>query len=123
MEAKPLITGVWWIGYISENGVEHVPQFLAALKRDQPSEYKKIVARLQHTSEHGPPKNEQQYRVIKSTRDQLAEFKGGQARIYCFFDGQKRIILTNGSLKKGNDPDKNDLARAARLTAAYGSRQ
>lgn len=123
METRPLLVGVWWIGYIVEGSVEYVPRYLDELKRDHPADYKKIFARLTYASQYGPPQNKEQFRAIICVRGQLAEFKGGQARIFCFFDGAKRIVLTNGSFKQGKAPDKHDLERAVRLRDAYANRQ
>jgi phage-related protein len=76
------------------------------------SDSKKVVALLKRAAEHGPPVNEEKFKLL---RDRIFEFKSHQVRILCAFDKGQIIILTHGFIKqKGNTPE-TEIERARRL--------
>jgi hypothetical protein len=55
-----------------------------------------------------------------SREDDIWEFIKGQLRVYCFRDGDdKLVILSHGILKKTQQAKKQDVERAARLRERY----
>jgi hypothetical protein len=118
VDARRFLTDVWTIDILADGEREFVREFLEELERNQPPEYRRVVALLLAVASNGPPRNIQKYRAISGVSGQLAELKGHQARIMCFFDGPRRIVLTHGFLKKrAREPD--EIQRAVRLRDAY----
>src|SRR5262245_17072890 len=118
MDARLFRQAVWTIDILVDSEHEFVREFLGALERNQPQEFRRIIALLLAVAANGPPHNIQKYRAITGVPGQLAELKGHQARLMCFFDGPRRIVLTHGFLKKRNrEPD--EIRRALQLRDAY----
>lgn len=73
---------------------------------------KKVFALLKRTAEHGPPVNEEKFKIL---RDRIFEFKAHQVRILCTFDKGQIIILTHGFIKQRGKTPKTEIERAIRL--------
>lgn len=88
-------------------------EFLADLSA---TEQNKLVPLLHRTAEHGLPSNEQKFKHIG---DGIYEFKGFQARLFCFFDKGRLIILTHGCIKKRDRLDPGDIKKACDRKVIY----
>lgn len=94
--------------------------FLDDLRRDLSAEFARMLALLEHTAEHGPPRNEQKCRFIREY--QLFEFKGhGGCRVMAFWDENRLIVCTHGFMKKSRKTPRRELERAAEARARYFS--
>ncbi len=79
-------------------------------------EKSKIVSLYRQLAETGIIRNTTKF---VHEEDGIYAFKANQARVYCFFDSDKLVLLTNGATKKQRKADPNELARARRLREAY----
>lgn len=119
MEAKRLIAESWTVDVLAEADHEFARDFLNGLKARRPAVYKKLFRQLEHAARYGPPRNEQKYRQIKGIPGQLGEFKANDARILCFFDGARRIVLTHGFEKGPPKTQQTEIRRGLQLRDAY----
>lgn len=105
---------------IVENRKCHVKKFIAGLAEKN---QKKILSLLQRTIEHGPPRNEEKFKKLE-TREAVAlfEFKAGQVRMLCTFDGRALIVLTHGFIKQQQKTPRTEIDRAVRLLQLYNER-
>ena len=94
-------------------GRSYVKDFFSELPQDLKSRLARII---EHIADHGAPRNQQKF---KHEEDGIYAIKQGQARVYCFFDADRVILLTHGALKKQRKANPEDLARAKRLRDAY----
>lgn len=62
----------------------------------QQTERAKAMALLEYVAEHGPPLNEEKFR---HEGNGVYALKTSAVRLYGFFDGQRRIVLTHGFKK------------------------
>ena len=62
----------------------------------QESERAKVMALLEFVAENGPPCNEEKFR---HEGHGIYALKTSNVRLYGFFDGQKKIVLTHGFRK------------------------
>ncbi len=91
--------------------------FLATAANLQPDEFAKLTKLLDHSCEHGLPKNKQK---VNTLGDGLFEFKTiGGLRLIGFWDAGRIILCTNGFLKKRQTTPPNELATALRWKKAY----
>ena len=60
------------------------------------SERTKVIALLEYVAEHGPPCNEEKFR---HEGHGIYALKTSNVRLYGFFDGQRKIVLTHGFKK------------------------
>ena len=75
-------------------------EFIQKYKKDDARYYKKLFALLERIAEHGPLRhNETQFKRI---RPNLYEIKSSQARLFCFYEEDRHLVITHGALKKGN---------------------
>jgi phage-related protein len=82
------------IRVVVRDGRNAVVEFL----RDdlQQTERAKVMALLEYVAEHGPPLNEEKFR---NEGNGVYALKTSAVRLYGFFDGQRRIVLTHGFKK------------------------
>lgn len=100
-----------------EKGFQLV-DFLGVLEQERSSEWLKILALLNRTADHGPPRNQEQCRYFKKER--VFEFKtGGGVRIMAFWGANRFILCSHGFMKKRQKTPKGQLARAADARDAY----
>ena len=71
-----------------------------------------LLARFQVIVDSDPDDDEVGPKPLKKTP--ICEFVKGQARIFCFRDGQD-WVLTNGDLKKSNQTPRPNIERAERI--------
>jgi len=62
----------------------------------QQTERAKVMALLEYVAEQGPPLNEEKFR---HEGNGVYALKASAVRLYGFFDGQRRIVLTHGFKK------------------------
>ncbi len=84
---------------------------MAWLEKQSPKIHHKFAALFVMFGNVGKIFNEQKFKHLTGT-EQLFEFKAGQGRIICFFFVGKRVILTNGFLKKSDSTPKGEILRA-----------
>jgi len=84
-------------------------------KKDQ----QKVMALLVRLADHGMLGNEQKFRKLEGKGAGLWEFKSFQARILCFFDRERLVILTHGFVKKSNATPAVEIEKAVRLRKEY----
>jgi len=83
----------------------------------QPDEFAKLTKLLDHSTEHGLPKNKQK---INTLGDGLFEFKTiGGLRLIWFWDANRIILCTHGFHKKRQTTPPSELATAAKWKKAY----
>ena len=82
------------IRVVVQDGRNAVVEFL----RDdlQQTERAKVMALLEYVAEHGPPLNEEKFR---HEGNGIYALKTSAVRLYGFFDGQGRMVLTHGFKK------------------------
>ena len=87
----------------------------------QESERAKVMALLEFVAEHGPPCNEEKFR---HEGHGIYAVKTSNVRLYGFFDGQKKIVLTHGFKKharggkKAQTRERDHAERIRRLLVA-----
>ena len=93
-------------------------EFLSNLaKRNEPA-YKKALALIEKTADHGPPHNTEKYRKLHGVIE-LWELKAYQVRIMLFYDETNNMVLTHGFLKKRDKTPKNQIDRGLRIREEY----
>lgn len=101
--------------YSDENENVPVIEFLDDLARTQPKLYRLTTAgitKLENRGYHGPPLTQ-----MVDADDDILELRVGNrdiARVFFYFLHGRRIVLTNGYVKKGQKLDESELARAKR---------
>lgn len=95
------------------NGACEAEEYLEGLSAKEKG---KLIPLLQYTARTGPVKNEQKF---KSIGDGIFEFKGFQARLFCFFDEGRIIILTHGCIKKRDTLNPVEVRKARSLREEY----
>ncbi len=81
----------------------------------------KMAVLVKYMSEQGKIYDENKYRIIDA-RDKIYEFKPLQFRFFNFFYEGKKIIITNGYVKKTQKVSRKDLERARNYRNDYISR-
>ncbi|MCX5905343.1 MAG: type II toxin-antitoxin system RelE/ParE family toxin [Proteobacteria bacterium] len=104
---------------ITNHGKSPLEDFFKSLTKENKN---KIIALLQSTADHGLPSNTEKYKKLHCKEIKLNEFKAHQIRIFCALDG-KKIILSNGFLKKSNKTSKAEINRAKSLLKAETTTQ
>lgn len=93
------------------------------IDRLQLRDRKRLVALLDHSANHGPPRNREKSKKIEGT-DGLFEFKSFQDRIPWFYDskesdGRGRIVMTHGFKKKDGPIPPGELRHAENMRRTY----
>jgi hypothetical protein len=104
--------GAWTVEKLVEGGNDRVGDFLAKVKQQQFSKYLQIIGDMNFIVQNGPPMNQEKFRKEEGV---VFALKCKPFRLYCFFDGPKRLVFTNGAQKKQPKADANDLALCARV--------
>ena len=78
------------------DGACDVEEFLAEVESLDPDEADKVLALLERSARHGPPRNKEKSRCVGG---KIFEFKTKSARICYFYDAGKMIICANGFYK------------------------
>lgn len=92
--------------------------FLNTAFDENPNEHAKLMARLAHAAEHGPPRNKEQCRQLHGETG-LYEFKTHKFRLFWFYDENRLIICSNGMAKSTAKEQKQAIATAARWKKDY----
>ena len=108
-----MIAGNWTILVLVVNGRVLTTDFIGELpERDR----SRVGAFLSRVCETGPPRSIESFRKLD---EHIWELKSSQVRLLCFFDGVKRMIITNGFLKQQPKLPRAQLQRANRLRAEF----
>lgn len=94
-----------------------VADFLDELKDKRHDQYVKMMALIEMTAEHGPPRNVEKCRMLPAYNG--FELKASQVRIMAFWEKEKMIICSHGFIKKKNKTDKNELKRLKQTRELY----
>jgi len=93
--------------------------FLNSVADLQPDEFAKLTKLLDHSCDHGLPKNKQK---VNTLGDGLFEFKTiGGLRLIWFWDANRMILCTHGFLKKRQTIPPAELVTAGKWKKAYES--
>ncbi|MGA2731962.1 MAG: type II toxin-antitoxin system RelE/ParE family toxin [Syntrophobacteraceae bacterium] len=97
---------------IEQDGTSTLKNFFKTLTEEQQAA---ISSAIKFIVDNGPP-----HRKTKFSPEggQIYAIKENGIRIYCFFDRESQIVLTNGVIKKKRKADPNDLKRAKTLRKA-----
>jgi len=79
---------------VVQDGRNAVVEFLRDDLRQ--TEWSKVMALLGYVAEHEPPRNEEKFR---HEGNGVYALKTSTVRLYGFFDGRRRIVLTHGFKK------------------------
>jgi len=91
--------------------------FLTNAANLQPDEFAKLTKLIDHSCNHGLPKNKQK---VNTLGDALFEFKTiGGLRLIWFWDANRIILCTHGFLKKRQTTPPAELITAAKWKKAY----
>ncbi len=93
-------------------------EFLSDLAKRDERAYKKALALIEKTADHGPPHNTEKYRKLHGGV-KLWELKPHPVRIMLFYDEANNMILTHGFLKKRDKTPKNQIERGLRIRKEY----
>jgi hypothetical protein len=103
---------------VVENGVCPYAKFWKKLFTKRQDEAKRVLTIFAQLGTYGKVSNDESF---VDEEDGILAIKGFQARIYCFFDKERLILLTHGAIKKSKKANPLDLERAKRLRKAYKS--
>jgi len=78
----------------------------------------KLAALVKYISEQGRIYDITKYRLVDS-KEKIYEFKPLQYRFFNFFYDGRKIIITNGYVKKSQKVSKKDLERASNIKKDY----
>jgi len=95
--------------------------FLTTVQLEQPNEHAKLMARLQRSADHGPPRNEEQCKQLDGKRPEetVYEFKTHKLRLFWFYDENRLILCANGIVKGTKKEQNQAIAVARRWKADY----
>jgi len=120
INADRIYVGVKYDLYqITNHGKSPLEDFFKSLTKENRD---KIIALLHNAANNGLPSNTEKFKKLHCKEIKLNEFKAHQVRIFCALDG-KKIILSNGFLKKRNKTSKAEINRAKSLLRAYFERE
>ncbi|MPZ48261.1 MAG: hypothetical protein GEU75_02940 [Dehalococcoidia bacterium] len=113
--AEDLDGGLWIIAAIVRNGVCLARAYMDGNELTD-IDRKRLWALISRTAQVGPPFNDEKFKKVEGP---IFEFKSYQDRLLCFFDGERRIVITHGCKKKTNRARKEEITRALTLRAEY----
>lgn len=81
----------------------------------------KIIKTIQYieTLQMVPEKYLKHIEGTKGLYEVRAKFSNSIVRVFCFFDGEKLVVLLSGFLKKTQKTPKKEIDRAMKLMQAY----
>jgi len=95
-----------------------VLDFFHEIARSRSDLTSRLTALLDYTAFHGPPRNPQKFKHLAGSEG-IFEFKVFQVRLLCFWDTDRLIICTNGTIKKTNKSDPDVIRIAEEWRRAY----
>lgn len=95
--------------------ISTLKDFTQSLTKDQIAV---MIQLVQSIAENGTPSNPSRFKLEEDGIYAIKDVPH-QVRIYCFFDRDRMILLTNGVIKKKRKADPNDLRRAKDLRQIY----
>jgi mRNA-degrading endonuclease RelE of RelBE toxin-antitoxin system len=118
LKINPLITGdKFTVCEILRDGKSDLQKFFNKLENNIKAE---TIQLIEYIAKYGPPRNSTKFRHEK---DGIWAIKPKQVRIYCFYDKNNLIILTNGAIKKSRKANPEDLEKAIRLKKQWDDRR
>jgi hypothetical protein len=78
--------------------------YLREIRASRPDLTDRLTALLDYTASNGPPRNPQKFKHLAGSEG-IFEFKVFQVRLLCFWDTDRLIVCTNGTIKKTNKSD------------------
>lgn len=114
IETRTVVSGSkFTIDEIVKNGKSHVKSFVDSLEQRQRAG---IIQLIENVADNGPPRNKEKFR---HEGDEIYALKYNQVRIYCFFEKNKLILLTNGAIKKQRKAKSGDIDKAKAMRMEY----
>jgi len=106
---------------LSSENAEPCHEFLESTLLQHRNEHAKLLARLQRTADHGPPRNQEQCRQLNGDRPEetVYEFKTKKLRLFWFYDENRLILCANGIVKGTAKEQKQAIATARNWKAQY----
>lgn len=101
---------------LCQNGICATEEFLAEAEKNDPDELSSLLALLERTSKHGPPKNKEKSRDVGGD---ILEFKSKSLRICYFYDKGRMIICTHGFGKPAKKVQNREIKHAMKLREQY----
>jgi phage-related protein len=95
--------------------------FLVNLKTRSRSDWTRIVSLIAEASEHGPPEDEEQCRLVDgSLSNDLYEFltRGG-VRVFWFYYGESIVICLGALMKKKDKSSRTEIEKALLIKRKY----
>ena len=94
--------------YVAPSGTAPAEEWLEALPLATQQKFAVLFARM---GDHGKIWNERKFKHLTGT-NQIFEFKVEADRVLCFFFTGKRVILTHGFRKTGDNTARREIERA-----------
>lgn len=116
MNLWEIATGNFPIYAVGSDTECQVKSYIDKLAEDNPSEYNKVIARLDTVTANGPPRNIEQNRPLDH---KCYELKMSQTRIAYFWEKCRMIICTIAFPKKGQKTPKHILKRIYDIKRKY----
>lgn len=106
---------------LSSDTAEPCHELLESTLHQHANEHAKLLARLQRTADHGPPRNKEQCRQLNGDRaeETVYEFKTKKLRLFWFYDENRLILCANGIVKGTVKEQNQAIATARRWKAKY----
>ena len=116
MKAELLLPGDNTSLYVLTGSKCWVREYIDSLETQDES---RLIARLNKIAKNGPPRNNPDQ--FKPLEDGIFEIKSFQARLFCFYDKNRRhsLVITHGVKKKTQKLPKKEIERAKELRNAY----
>jgi len=95
-----------------------VLDFFRESSKVRPELTERLSALLDYTALRGPPRNPQKFKHLAGSEG-IFEFKVFQLRLLCFWDTERLIICTNGTVKKDNKSDRDVIKVAEEWRRTY----
>ena len=102
---------------LADSGAEEslVEQFLASLPKPA---RRKLFGLIERVAAYGLPFNPEKSRALKGSGG-IFEFKSKPYRIFYFFSGERRLVLTHGFTKYTDRTPPEEIERALRLRERF----
>lgn len=97
---------------------DHFEKFLIALDRKVQNKIFKIIEAIE-TLERVPSNYLKSIQGVKGLYEARIKLGSNIWRVFCFFDGDKLVILLNGFQKKSQKTPKTEIEKAQRLMTEY----
>lgn len=114
---RPILNGpAFTIHALVLNGTCETQEFFTKAELDDADELASLVALLERSSKHGPPRNKEKSRDVGGD---FFEFKTNSLRVCYFYDKGRMIICTHGFGKPQKKVQNREIKHALELRKLY----